>query len=155
MSISRRTFLGWLGAAGVGTTLGRSAQAAGTANFTGYPDSLGVLFDATRCIGCRKCEEACNKVNELPAPVKPFGDLAVLERRRRTDPKAYTVVNRYENVPGAKGPLYRKIQCNHCLEPACASACFRARLHQERQRRCDVRRVGVRGLPLLHDRLPL
>jgi formate dehydrogenase iron-sulfur subunit len=82
MSISRRTFLGWLGAAGVGTTLGRSAQAAGTANFTGYPDSLGVLFDATRCIGCRKCEEACNKVNELPAPVKPFSDLAVLERRR-------------------------------------------------------------------------
>jgi formate dehydrogenase iron-sulfur subunit len=124
MSISRRTFLGWLGAAGVGTTLGRPAHAAGTANFSGYPDSLGVLFDATRCIGCRKCEEACNKVNELPAPVKPFGDLAVMERRRRTDAKAYTVVNRYENVPGAKGPLYRKIQCNHCLEPACASACF-------------------------------
>jgi len=124
MSISRRTFLGWLGAAGVGTTLGRPAQAAGTANFTGYPDALGVLFDATRCIGCRKCEEACNKVNELPAPVKPFGDLAVLEHRRRTDAKTYTVVNRYENVPGAKGPLYRKIQCNHCLEPACASACF-------------------------------
>ncbi len=124
MSISRRTFLGWLGAAGVGTTLGRSAQAAGTANFTGYPDALGVLFDATRCIGCRKCEEACNKVNELPVPVKPFGDLAVLEHRRRTDAKTYTVVNRYENVPGAKGPLYRKIQCNHCLEPACASACF-------------------------------
>lgn len=124
MSISRRTFLGWLGAAGVGTTLGRSAHAAGTANFTGYPDSLGVLFDATRCIGCRKCEEACNKVNELPAPVKPFSDLAVLERRRRTDAKTYTVVNRHENIPGAKGPLYRKIQCNHCLEPACASACF-------------------------------
>jgi Fe-S-cluster-containing dehydrogenase component len=112
-----------LGAAGVGTTLGRPAQAAGTANFTGYPDALGVLFDATRCIGCRKCEEACNKVNELPAPVKPFSDLAVLERRRRTDAKTYTVVNRYENVPGAKGPLYRKIQCNHCNEPGCATAC--------------------------------
>jgi len=124
MSISRRAFLGWLGAAGVGTTLGRSAYAAGTASFTGYPDSLGVLFDATRCIGCRKCEEACNKVNELPAPANPFSDLAVLERRRRTDAKTYTVVNRYENVPGARGPLYRKIQCNHCLEPACASACF-------------------------------
>ncbi len=124
MSISRRRFLGWLGAAGAGTTLGRSAHAAGNAQFTGYPDSLGVLFDATRCIGCRKCEEACNKVNELPAPAKPFGDLGVLERPRRTDAKAYTVVNRYENIPGAKGPLYRKIQCNHCLEPACASACF-------------------------------
>ena len=48
MSISRRRFLGWLGAAGVGTTLGRSAHAAGNTLFTGYPDSLGVLFDVTR-----------------------------------------------------------------------------------------------------------
>ncbi|MBI5577645.1 MAG: 4Fe-4S dicluster domain-containing protein [Deltaproteobacteria bacterium] len=122
--MSRRTFLGWLGAAGAGTSLGRSAHAAGTANFTGYPDSLGVLFDATRCIGCRKCEEACNRVNELPAPAKPFSDLAVLDRKRRTDAKTYMVINRYDNIPGAKGPVYRKIQCNHCLEPACASACF-------------------------------
>jgi Fe-S-cluster-containing dehydrogenase component len=113
-----------MGAAGVGTTLGRSAHAAGGAHFTGYPDSLGVLFDATRCIGCRKCEEACNRVNGLPAPDALFSDLTVLERLRRTTAKTYTVVNRYENVPGAKGPLYRKIQCNHCLEPACASACF-------------------------------
>ena len=58
MSISRRRFLGWLGAAGVGTTLGQSAHAAGNTHFSGYPDSLGVLFDATRFIGCRKCEEA-------------------------------------------------------------------------------------------------
>jgi Fe-S-cluster-containing dehydrogenase component len=124
MSISRRRFLSWLGAAGASATLGRSAHAAGNTHFTGYPDSLGVLFDATRCIGCRKCEEACNKVNELPPPEKLFSDLSVLERKRRTSAKDYTVVNRYENIPGAKGPLYRKIQCNHCLEPACASACF-------------------------------
>jgi len=45
----------------------------------------------------------------------------VLDEKRRTTPQAYTVVNRYA---GSKGPLYRKIQCNHCLEPACASACF-------------------------------
>jgi Fe-S-cluster-containing dehydrogenase component len=109
---------------GVGASLARPAQAAGTPNFSGYPDSLGVLFDATRCIGCRKCEEACNKVNELPAPPRPFADLEVLQRKRRTDAKTYTVVNRYENIPGAKAPVYRKIQCNHCLEPACASACF-------------------------------
>ena len=125
MSISRRSFLGWLGAAGAGVSMAAGpARAAGNGQFAGYPDSLGVLFDATRCIGCRKCEEACNKVNELPAPAKPFGDLAVLNARRRTDARTFTVVNRYDNVPGAKGPLYRKLQCNHCLEPACASACF-------------------------------
>ncbi|MGD2272048.1 MAG: 4Fe-4S dicluster domain-containing protein [Desulfobacterales bacterium] len=124
MSISRRKFLGWLGAAGLSTTLAQTARAAATKHFTGFPDSDGVLFDNTRCIGCRKCEEGCNKVNELPAPDQPFDDLKVLDKQRRTHAGAYTVVNRFDEVNHYKGPLYRKIQCNHCLEPACASACF-------------------------------
>ncbi len=121
MSISRRKFLGWIGAAGLGTALSGTARAATTKHFEGYPDSRGVLFDSVLCIGCRTCEEACNKVNELPPPDRPFNDLSVLNEKRRTTPKTYTIVNQYNN---SKGPLFRKIQCNHCLEPACASACF-------------------------------
>ena len=124
MSISRRKFLGWLGAAGMGTAMGKTARAASNKNFSGYPDSNGVLFDSTRCIGCRKCEEGCNEVNELPGPDKAFSDLSVLDTERRTTAKSYTVVNRYGDADGDNGPLYRKIQCNHCLEPACASVCF-------------------------------
>ncbi len=124
MSISRRKFLGWLGAAGTGTVLGRKAHAATNEHFEGYPDSDGVLFDNTRCIGCRKCEEGCNAVNELPPPDRPFSDLSVLDSKRRTTAEAYTIVNRYDGIPGQKGPLFTKVQCNHCLEPACASVCF-------------------------------
>jgi len=124
MSISRRKFLGWLGAAGLGTTLSNTARAASNKHFSGYPNSNGVLFDNTRCIGCRKCEEGCNRVNELPEPDRPFSDLPVLDIRRRTTAKTYTVVNRFDDVGGSKGPLYSKVQCNHCLEPACASVCF-------------------------------
>ncbi len=124
MSISRRKFLGWMGAAGMSLSVGQPALAAGNKHFTGYPESFGVLHDTTRCIGCRKCEEACNKVNELPAPERPFDDLTVLDNKRRTDAGSYTVVNRYDDIEGVDGPVYRKIQCNHCLEPACASACF-------------------------------
>jgi Fe-S-cluster-containing dehydrogenase component len=78
---------------------------------------LGVLFDNTRCIGCRKCEEGCNTVNELPAPDLPFDDLSLLETKRRTTPKAYTIVNRFDTVSNlnVKGPLYRKVQCNHSI----------------------------------------
>jgi formate dehydrogenase iron-sulfur subunit len=123
MSISRRKFLKWIGAAGLGSAIGKSALAGGNTHFEGYPGSFGVLHDITLCVGCRNCEAACNKVNELPAPDKPFTDLSVLNEQRRTTPKAYTVVNKYE-VPGKKTPLFRKNQCNHCLEPACASACF-------------------------------
>jgi formate dehydrogenase iron-sulfur subunit len=124
MSISRRKFLGWLGAAGMGTTMGNTARAASNKNFSGYPDSNGVLFDSTRCIGCRKCEEGCNEVNELPRPDQTFSDLSVLDIDRRTTSKAYTIVNRYDDAGDSSGPLYRKVQCNHCLEPACASVCF-------------------------------
>jgi Fe-S-cluster-containing dehydrogenase component len=122
MSISRRRFLGFLGAAGLGTTIGTTARAATNKHFTAYPNSNGVLFDVTRCIGCRKCEAACNQVNDLPAPEQPFDDLNVLNTKRRTDARSYTIVNRYDGV--GTEPVYRKNQCNHCLEPACASACF-------------------------------
>ena len=128
MSITRRKFLGWLGAATAGTTLGKTAGAASNKHFSGYAKSMGVLFDNTRCIGCRKCEEGCNTVNQLPAPDRPFDDLSVLDTQRRTTAKEYTIVNRYDDTDAGHvkvlGPLFRKVQCNHCLEPACASACF-------------------------------
>jgi Fe-S-cluster-containing dehydrogenase component len=124
MSISRRKFLGWLGAAGIGAAVGRRARAASNAHFSGHADAVGVLFDNVLCIGCRRCEEGCNTVNELPKPDRPFDDLAVLESRRRTEAGTYTVVNRYDSRAQGGPPVFRKIQCNHCLEPACASACF-------------------------------
>ena len=32
-------------------------------------------------------------------------------------------MNRYDPEDGPRGPVYRKVQCNHCNEPGCASAC--------------------------------
>ena len=50
MSISRRKFLGWLGAAGLGATLGTPANAASNKEFEGYVDSVGVLAEIYRGI---------------------------------------------------------------------------------------------------------
>jgi Fe-S-cluster-containing dehydrogenase component len=113
-----------MGAAGVGVTVGKSARAASNKHFEGYPGSMAVLHDISRCVGCRNCEAACNAVNQLPPPETSFKDLTVLDRQRRTDAKKYTVVNRYDDAGPAGKPIFRKNQCNHCLEPACASACF-------------------------------
>ena len=125
MSISRRRFLGWLTAAGLSTSaFGRVAHAATTKHFEGYPESLGVLYDNTRCIGCRTCEAACNKVNDLPPPDRQFDDLSVLDNRRRTDAGKYMVINKYDPLAKVKDPLFARTGCNHCLEPACASSCF-------------------------------
>ncbi len=124
MSISRRRFLKWAGAANLTLIAGNTAKGSSSHHFEGYPDSQGVLYDSTLCIGCRKCEEGCNKVNEFPAPDKPFDDLSVLDKKRRTDNESFTVVNRYQSPDKPGETAFRKIQCNHCLEPACAAVCF-------------------------------
>lgn len=120
--MNRRKFLAFLGASGVIQALSTAkvAQAA-PHSFAYYPDSVGVLHDTVRCIGCRRCEAACQKVNNLPMPKIPFSDLSVTEKRRRTTAYEWTVVNKYE-VNGK--PFYRKLQCFHCNDPACAAACF-------------------------------
>ncbi|OGP84416.1 MAG: hypothetical protein A2V87_09630 [Deltaproteobacteria bacterium RBG_16_58_17] len=121
--MKRRDFLkAWM-ICGASTTFGITRNAWGGASFEGYPERMGVLVDLTRCVGCRSCEAACNKEQQLPAPSAPFDDLSVFDRKRRPTEKAYTVINRYETTK-AGGPVYRKIQCNHCNEPGCLSSCL-------------------------------
>lgn len=120
--MDRRKFLALLGTSGVASALTTAGEAqAAPHSFPYYEDSFGVLHDTTRCIGCRRCEEACQKVNNLPMPDKPFTDLEVTNTRRRTTAAAWTVVNKYE-VNGK--PFFRKLQCFHCNDPACAASCF-------------------------------
>ena len=128
--ISRRRFLAASVAGCAATTLAGPKKALAAGSFTGYSDSMGVLVDLTRCIGCRSCEAACNKEQNLPAPDRPFDDQSVFDetfhggtQQRRPDENAYTVVNRY-NPEKSESPVYRKVQCNHCNEPSCLSSCF-------------------------------
>ena len=127
-SVSRRSFIkgGLAGTVAVTVLKDKETQASGS--FEGYPDSMGVVVDLTRCVGCRSCEAACNKEQGLPEPEKPFDDFSVFDelmhgQKRRTDETRYTVVNRFD-VPGLDHPLFRKKQCFHCNEPACLTSCF-------------------------------
>jgi len=122
--MSRRDFLKIGGSLLAGSLVGDHGMASAAKSFTGNPDRYGMLSDLTRCIGCRRCEAACNKANNLPEPKTSFEDESVFEEKRKpyvADVQAYTVVNRYYDSNGK--PVYRKVQCMHCDEPACASAC--------------------------------
>ena len=126
--INRRSFLkgGLATTAAAAVLKNKDSQASGS--FEGYPDGMGVLVDLTRCVGCRSCEAACNKEQNLPEPTKPFNDFSVFDeihhgQKRRTDETAYTVVNRFD-VAELDHPLFKKFQCNHCNEPACLTSCF-------------------------------
>lgn len=126
MNINRRDF--FRSVAAIGSSMFFydfcSPQKAIAKNLTGNPDRFGILVDMTRCFGCRRCEEACNKVNSLPEPDLYFEDKSVFEKRRRPDAQTYTVVNRYPNRERLGEPVYRKIQCMHCDEPACVASCL-------------------------------
>lgn len=120
--ITRRCFLGTMTAVGASTLISPSHLNAAE-GFEGWPNRFGMLTDLTACVGCRSCEKACNEANKLPRPSAPFDDASVFNDKRRPDAKAYTVVNRYADPKDKNKFIYRKMQCNHCNEPACATAC--------------------------------
>ena len=125
MPSDRRKFLKQFAGA-VGLTLFGGSEKAQASSSDVSADQFGVLVDTTVCIGCRRCEKACNEINEdLPRrPTEAFEDESVFLKRRRMDSGAYTVVNRYDRPADPGNPVYAKHQCMHCLYPACQSACI-------------------------------
>jgi len=144
MDLDRRTFLQALGLGGVGAVAVGASPAAVLAGSASAPAGenpsddgrMGVLVDLTKCIGCRRCEFACQEAAGFdPPPLETFEDKSVLARHRRPTPDCYTTINRFTldggNVgpespgpSGAAAPLYTKSNCLHCNDPACASACL-------------------------------
>jgi len=126
MKLDRRTFL----TAAAGSTAGLRVGTCNAADHEteGAGMHAGCLVDTTLCIGCRECEYACNRANSLSQPNRPFDDRTVLRQERRPTTDAFTVVNEY---PGSPSPVQSdrptttvKVQCMHCLEPSCVSACI-------------------------------
>jgi Fe-S-cluster-containing dehydrogenase component len=129
MKFSRRFFLKHTAAAGTGLlTAGRKQAHAEDAQRAVTEDQVGCLVDTTLCIGCRQCEKACNLNNDLPKPETPFSDRDVFRDFRRPTEEAFTVVNEYPGNPSLDQPnrqnTYAKVQCMHCLDPSCVSACI-------------------------------
>ena len=124
MKQSRRDFFKAAGLLGAGITGLKTKDAhAGSGNILSE-DRMGVLVDATVCVGCRKCEFACKTAHDLPTePIETYDDRSVFKEMRRPDESALTVVNEYENPKNANSPINVKVQCMHCDYPACVSAC--------------------------------
>ena len=124
MKLSRRNFFKIVG--GAGATMVASSTANAQSAFKNKPEPYGALVDITRCVGCRKCEMACNASNKLPHH-QNFNDMSVFDMERRPDADHFTVVNQYnsDTLDNNDRPkkIFVKDQCRHCRRPACASAC--------------------------------
>ncbi len=138
MALERRTLLK-LGLAAAAGAVGKAAGGAQTGGENGGEpevNSVGVLVDTTLCIGCRKCEDACNRRNSLPRVPESFSDKDVLRSYRRPSENAFTVVNVFPGSPSPDQAELRstsvKTQCMHCLYPSCVSACIVGALTKSR-----------------------
>jgi Fe-S-cluster-containing dehydrogenase component len=82
-------------------------------------DAVGLLYDATLCIGCKACVGACAKANNLtPDPGSSNGLYqAPIDLNARTK----NIIKMYSEGTDRS---YMKVQCMHCVDPACASACM-------------------------------
>lgn len=118
MGINRRSFFVAVGATGMAMLAGKKSEAS-TKNEVEF---LGILYDSTRCAGCRTCEYECAAAHGLPEPPSD------VEPIRVTDDRCNTVVNTFKT---SKGEAYVKRQCMHCNEPACCAACLTKAMHKD------------------------
>jgi formate dehydrogenase iron-sulfur subunit len=110
-TILKRRDLLKLAGAGAGALLLGSAQPAVAAESTAGDSAFAMLYDATRCIGCRACEVACKEWNKLPPDPEPAQDLTAY---------TWTLIKQYQ---AGNETSFRKFQCMHCVHPACVSVC--------------------------------
>jgi len=110
-----------------------------TYDWTGHRWAFGV--DATRCIGCLRCVEACKRENGVALDAHHFRTWVERyvylegEEKPRIDTQSdpvnieaagsegrYRFANRYENAKVEKAFFVPKL-CNHCTHPACVQVC--------------------------------
>jgi Fe-S-cluster-containing dehydrogenase component len=87
------------------------------------PDDVGMLYDSTKCIGCKACVVACREVNGMPTESSNglWDDPTDLSGSTRN------VIRVYD---GEGKSAFMKAQCMHCTDPACVSACMLGALHK-------------------------
>ena len=85
--------------------------------------SKAVLYDATKCIGCRACQVACKQWNELPAVATT--NSGTYENPPHMDAYTFTKIRFTEIEDNGKFQwVFNKLQCMHCEHPACVEACI-------------------------------
>lgn len=138
MSMERRDFLKL--AAGSGLLLASKVNPALASMPKELPpQAVGILYDATLCIGCKSCMVNCKIHNSVPGgalylkgrsmpyevkPGEPFWDAATDLSSKTVNVikvnKGGTAVNKDS---AENGYSFIKQHCLHCISPACVSVC--------------------------------
>lgn len=123
----RRTLLKGLALAGGAAAAGAAPAAARRERHEAPAAAMGMLYDTTRCIGCKACVVACQEANDLEPDTSLDGiHLAPIDLNGQTK----NIIKLYEE--GDRRSFMKK-QCMHCVDPACAGACMLGSLHKDEE----------------------
>ena len=117
--ISRRRLMGfvggYLGASALGMAVAPKVEAKQPPE-----GAIAMLYDTTRCIGCKACVYECRRVNGLDADTEMSGGMwqMPLDLNARTK----NLIKLYEADDGSEWSFF-KHQCMHCVDPSCVDGC--------------------------------
>lgn len=80
-------------------------------------DYFGMLYDATICVGCNACTNACRQENGTTAETDAR---EVYDAPRELSADTWTLIQLYQENEEFS---FVKRQCMHCVDPACVSGC--------------------------------
>jgi len=118
MDTSRRAF--FKGVATAATLSVIPAVAEAREKIVPRADAVGLLYDTTRCVGCKACTVACKKANDLPADTDGYGD-GLYDSPEGLNEYTKTVI---QLAKSDNETSFVKKQCMHCVDPACVGACM-------------------------------
>jgi Fe-S-cluster-containing dehydrogenase component len=120
---SRRDFLKILGITGAALLVGRQEASASEHGIT--DDEIGMLYDATRCVGCKACMATCKRVNgdygALSYERAPFDEDGLWDAPQDLSGSTRTLIKLYKESESRYS--YVKYSCMHCQKPSCVSVC--------------------------------
>lgn len=125
---SRRDFLKGVLAGSAAVTAAVVSQPACARDTLSRPaEGLGLLYDATLCIGCKACVAACKEANNNPPEFSTADHL--WDTPLDTSGYTFNLIKMYRNGTmetkdaEVNGFAFMKTSCMHCADPSCVSAC--------------------------------
>ena len=143
MTINRRDFLKMSAGTGLAMATTATTSAASSSEPAKLsPDAVGILYDATLCIGCMSCMVNCKKANSEPGgglyhkktagqvPYEHVTEDKIYDAPTGLSNKTLCIIKNYQDKSPEEGKekgggksSFIKQHCLHCVDPACVSVC--------------------------------
>ncbi|MDM8000033.1 MAG: 4Fe-4S dicluster domain-containing protein [Dehalococcoidia bacterium] len=122
MSTDRRDFLKLAGVGSAAALVGLGLAAPRTVDAASASGIKAMLYDSSKCVGCRACQTACRTQNKLPPESNDYGLL--YDNPLALSPGTLTLIKaRQVTIDGRADLLLCKYQCMHCTDAGCVKTC--------------------------------